>query len=162
MALIRSVSGVRGLVRADRAEAVTMTANVANRMGQAYATYLARLGRTSAGSFLVGGRDGRVGGERLLGAFIDGAETLGLHVLDLGVVTTPGVAMMVKHLRAAGGVVITASHNPVEWNGIKLLTAEGEAPTGHAAQEVFDIYDAGAFRTASPAGARPVSEVNPH
>ncbi|NIO39392.1 MAG: phosphoglucosamine mutase, partial [Burkholderiales bacterium] len=66
------------------------------------------------------GRDSRPSGEMLKSAVTAGLCAAGIDVIDLGVVTTPGVGVMVKELACAGGVVITASHNPVAYNGVKL------------------------------------------
>jgi phosphomannomutase len=141
MALIKSVSGVRGITRADDPTDVTMNTDVAHRLGRAYATYLARKGSDQRRLMLVGGRDGRLGGELLLEAFADGARKSGVQAVDLGIVSTPGVAMMVKANQAAGGVVITASHNPGQWNGVKLMTSDGQAPPKAEAEKIFDLYD---------------------
>ncbi len=149
MALIMSVSGVRGIVRADDPSAITMTEDVARRVGFAYGTYLKTCqarddvdySNNGKSPLLVGGRDGRPSGEHLLAAFCEGAMAAGLRTANLGIVTTPGIALGVKALGGCGGVVITASHNPIEWNGIKLMTAMGQAPTKAAAVEIFAIFD---------------------
>ncbi|MEE9295374.1 MAG: phosphoglucosamine mutase [Phycisphaerae bacterium] len=176
MPLIRSVSGVRGIARASGTETVTMDVAVARRMGRAYATYLREgtegrrdegtKGRRdegtegvllragawgSEGLTLVGSRDGRAGGDALLSAFADGARASGVAMLELGIVSTPGLAMTVQALSASGGVVITASHNPAEWNGIKLMTAQGRAVTGAEADAIFRIFDRDASGTGGQA-----------
>ena len=171
MSLIKSVSGVRGIVRADRPEAVTMTDEVARRLGRAYATYLVRLSRKTGRLMLVGGRDGRPGGEALLSAFAEGTRASGVGTLDMGIVTTPGVALMVKAAPApdesggsgvAGGVVITASHNPDQWNGVKFMTSEGRAPTTSAAGAIFKVFDGGDFHDGPMADPVSPLAVDPH
>lgn len=162
MTLIKSVSGVRGRVRAGNSADVTMSADVAHRMGRAYATYVAKNNVGQERLTLVGGRDGRIGGDELLAAFADGARRSGVNVVDLAVVSTPGVAMMVQELDADGGVVITASHNPAEWNGIKLMTRAGRAPTRDAAEAVFNIFDNGDFRDAPAEPVRREMTIDPH
>ncbi len=162
MALIKSVSGVRGIVRSDNAADITMDAGVARRMGRAYATYLTRRSEDARGLLLVGGRDGRAGGDALLASFAEGARASGVKVLDVGVVTTPGVAMVVKAMGAAGGVVMTASHNPAEWNGIKLMTPDGAAPVRADADVIFSLFDGEDFED-EPVEDRPVrTGLDPH
>jgi phosphomannomutase len=78
-------------------------------------------------------------------AVIAGLAAVGVDVVDLGVVTTPGVGVMVRHLAAAGGVVITASHNPPQYNGIKLLLSSGMAPHVAAAEQIRAIFLARRF-----------------
>ncbi len=124
MTLIMSVSGVRGIVGR------TMTTQLAADMGVAFGSHLGR------GAVVVG-RDSRPSGALLHSAMCDGLIATGRDVIDVGVVTTPGVALQVRELGAAGGVVITASHNPSEWNGIKFLTAEGCAPPAEVAERIF-------------------------
>ncbi len=144
MSLIKSVSGVRGIARGDRPEEVTLNADVVRRLGKAYATHLVRTG-PGGWQVVVSGRDGRAGGEELLAAFADGARACGVEVLDLGIVTTPGVALTARAAGAAGGVVITASHNPAQWNGVKFLTREGRAPAKAEAEAIFRIFDQGDY-----------------
>ncbi len=64
----------------------------------------------------------------------------GIEVVDLDIVTTPGVAMMVKHLGADAGMIATASHNPIEWNGLKILNRDATAPPPEEAQAIVDFY----------------------
>ncbi len=162
MSLIKSVSGVRGLVRADRPEDVTINEEVARRMGRAYASYLLRSSQPGEGLMLVGGRDGRRGGEALLSAFAAGARASGTGVVELGIVTTPGVAMMVEALGASGGVVVTASHNPAEWNGIKLMTRSGCAPTCADAAVIYGMFDRDDFEDVRASSLSLPEQIDPH
>ncbi len=162
MALIKSVSGVRGIVRSESPDRITMNESVARRLGRAYASHLKGKATQRDDLLLVGGRDGRMGGEILLEAFLDGARTSGLATLDIGIVTTPGVAMMVKATAAAGGAVITASHNPAEWNGVKLMTPEGCAPPPADANIIFARFDNNDFIDAAAAATRNVQQIDPH
>ncbi|MCH7721295.1 MAG: phosphoglucosamine mutase [Planctomycetes bacterium] len=127
MSLIMSVSGIRGVV------GETMTPQVAADVGFAFADYL-------TGGRVVVGRDSRESGETLQAALVAGLVAGGCEVIDLGVVSTPGVGIMVGQRRAAGGVVITASHNPGEWNGIKFITGDGRAPGRDDVEAIFEIY----------------------
>lgn len=130
-----SISGVRGLIGR------TMTPQLAADMACAYGTML-------AGQTVVVARDSRPSGPMVQNAIISGLLATGCRVIDLGIVSTPGAALMIRRLRAAGGVVITASHNPVMWNGIKFLTDEGLAPPADRARQIFAAYEAKTFHLA--------------
>lgn len=127
MALMMSVSGVRGIV------GETLTPVLAAELGAAFGTHL-------GGGKVVIGRDSRPSGIFVRDAICSGLLACGCEVVDLGVVTTPGTAIMVREHRAAGGVVVTASHNPVQWNGVKFLSAEGFAPPVESATRILDRY----------------------
>ena len=81
---------------------------------------------------VVFGRDSRPSGYWVRDARRRGARASGVEVIDLDIVTTPGVAMMVKHLGADAGIVATASHNPIQWNGLKFLNRDAIAPAAGA------------------------------
>jgi phosphomannomutase len=134
--LIISVSGMRGIVGEN------LTAPIAAEYGSAFGTYLknsahynSRRPEHHSLSVCIG-RDSRPSGEMLASAVTAGLCAAGINVIDLGIVTTPSVGVMVRGLAAAGGVVITASHNPVAYNGIKLLLDSGVAPPGPEAETV--------------------------
>ncbi|HUU82131.1 MAG TPA: phosphoglucosamine mutase [Phycisphaerae bacterium] len=168
MPLIKSVSGIRGIVDPACGQPVTLTPEVARDMGRAFATYLARGGvGDSARRTLIGSRDGRPGGQVYLDAFAQGAWDCGALVIPSGVVSTPGTALAVAEnaepLGVAGGVVITASHNPQQWNGIKLLMGDGRAPTASEAAAVFDLFDRRDFdavNTSPPPAPPPVPDIH--
>ncbi|MFQ5430036.1 MAG: phosphoglucosamine mutase [Phycisphaerae bacterium] len=128
MTLMISVSGVRGIIGEK------MTPMLAAEMGAAFGSHV-------GGGVVVLGRDSRPSGEMLQTALKSGLMACGCRVVELGIVTTPGVALMIGERSAAGGVVITASHNPGEWNGIKFLTSEGCAPPPELSQKIFERYD---------------------
>lgn len=127
MTLMMSVSGVRGIV------GETMTPELAVQLGAAFGSHL-------DGGDVILGRDSRPSGELLESAMKSGLLAVGCNVTELGIVTTPGAALTVLERSARGGVVITASHNPVQWNGIKFLTAEGFAPPPEIAEKIFRRY----------------------
>jgi phosphomannomutase len=130
--LIISISGMRGLV------GVNLTADIAADYGRAFGTFLKT---TNQGRLSVCiGRDSRQSGDMFAAAVADGLCSVGIDVVRLGIVTTPGVGIMIRHLGCAGGVVITASHNPIEYNGIKLLLGNGIAPSAELAGRIRDIY----------------------
>ena len=87
---------------------------------------------------IVFGRDSRPSGTWVRDAAIAALVASGLEVVDLDIVTTPGVAMMVRHLNADAGVIATASHNPIEWNGLKFLNRDAVAPPAADAQIIKD------------------------
>jgi phosphomannomutase len=135
-ALMIGVSGLRGTVGG------TLTPAVAMRMAAAFACWL-KTQRPANGSHfrVVVGRDGRPSGPFVRDAVFSALAASGIETIDLDVVTTPGVAMMVKHAGADAGIVITASHNPIQWNGLKLLTRDSVAPPPAAVAEIRDYYD---------------------
>jgi phosphomannomutase len=139
--LIVSVSGVRGTVGG------TLTPEVACQFGCALATML----KESAGQKplrVVLGRDTRPSGAMLARAIGAGLQGCGVGVVDLGVVSTPGAALMTTLLKADGGVILTASHNPQEYNGIKFLQPIGTGLWAQDAQRLRDIWESRRFALA--------------
>jgi len=118
-----------------------LTASIAAEYGCAFGTFLKD---TSAGEneklSVCIGRDSRPSGEMLKSAVTEGLCTVGVDVIDLGLVTTPGVGIMVRELGCSGGVVVTASHNPAQYNGIKLLLGNGIAPPTDAAEQIKQCF----------------------
>ncbi|MFW6154658.1 MAG: phosphoglucosamine mutase [Planctomycetota bacterium] len=137
--LMVSVSGIRGQIGR------TLTPEVAARFGAAFGTML------GAGTTVVVGRDSRPSGPMIRSAVISGLLACGVKVIDLGLVTTPGVALMTRERNADGGVVITASHNPIEWNGIKFLRPNGLALSVDGAAELKRIWATGDYAYVAPA-----------
>jgi phosphomannomutase len=133
--LIISVSGMRGIVGEN------LTASIATDYGCAFGTFLKnnRAGKKKRLSVCIG-RDSRPSGQELKSAVAAGLCDVGIDVVDLGIVTTPGVAVCVRELGCAGGVVVTASHNPVRYNGIKLLLDNGVAPPPDAAGQIKQYF----------------------
>src|SRR5688572_2438927 len=128
-ALMIGVSGMRGTVGG------TLTPPVVTRMAAAFATWLIRNDKPANGKHfrVVFGRDSRPSGHWVRDAAACGLAASGIEVIDLDVVTTPGVAMMVKHLGADAALIATASHNPIQWNGLKFLNRDAIAlPPAHA------------------------------
>jgi len=128
-----SVSGVRGVI------GESMTPTLAAELGCAFGTYL-------GGGKVVIGRDSRPSGPMIQRAMVSGLLASGCEVIQLEIASTPATALMVHRHKADGGVVITASHNPIIWNGIKFLTNEGLAPPPDQAKKIFDIYHNKDFR----------------
>ncbi|GIK20465.1 MAG: phosphoglucosamine mutase [Leptolyngbya sp. PLA2] len=152
--LMVGVSGMRGIV------GTSLTTEVAARFAAAFGSWLPRRGGRPV---VVVGRDGRAGCDPIHAAAVAGLTGAGCDVIDLGVEMTPTVGVMVDELDAAGGLVVTASHNGQEWNGIKCLVAEGEgvaegvracAPPPPAADEIAATFRGGrvVWRNWSEAG----------
>jgi phosphomannomutase len=128
-----SVSGARGIVGR------TMTPEVAAAYAGAFGSFL-RATTGKARPRVAVGLDGRISGPPLAAAAIGGLMATGCDVIDLGVAMTPSVGVMIGHHRADGGLAITASHNPIEWNGIKCLDGDGLAPPPAIAKEIVDRF----------------------
>ena len=150
--LMLSVSGARGIV------GESMTAAVATDFAAAFGSFAlaARSGEACRDHPRVClGRDTRPSSEELLAAAAAGLAAVGARVVDLGVAATPTVGVMVDELDAAGGMVITASHNPVQWNGLKCITAGGMAPPPAETGEILRRFRERDFDLALPAALGP-------
>jgi phosphomannomutase len=132
-----SVSGARGIA------GVTMTAETAARYGAAVASELRATVASGTRPRVVVGRDGRASGEWLAPAAVAGLRACGCDVADIGTCATPTVAVMIGTLGAHGGLMCTASHNPIEWNGIKALDRDGLAPPPEAAARIIARFRSG-------------------
>lgn len=125
MALIKSISGIRGTIGGKTSDNLTPVDIV--KFAAAYGSWLLQ---QSSNKKVVIGRDGRMSGEMVSSLVVNTLLGLGLDVVDLGLSTTPTVEMAVKFENAAGGIILTASHNPKEWNALKLLNSKGEFISG--------------------------------
>lgn len=121
MALIKSISGIRGTIGGKTGDNLTPVDVV--RFAAAFGSWL--LEKTDNRKIVVG-RDGRISGPMVQNLVVNTLIGLGFNVVDLGLSTTPTVEIAVTGEKAAGGIIITASHNPREWNALKLLNANGE------------------------------------
>ncbi len=121
MALIKSISGIRGTIGGRAGDNLSPLDVV--RFTAAYGTWLLEKKQTKK---VVIGRDGRISGELISNLVVSTLNALGIDVVDLGLSTTPTVELSVKWEKAAGGIIITASHNEKEWNALKLLNSDGE------------------------------------
>ncbi len=138
--LIVSVSGVRGIV------GQSLTPEVAREFGSAFAAMV------GAGSRVTIARDTRTHGPEIQAGVVEGLMAGGVSVINLGVVSTPGAALMTNRLDVAGGVIITASHNPAEYNGIKFLQPSGPALAAADAEKLKAIWQAKEFAPADTPG----------
>src|SRR3954453_21697479 len=136
-ALMLGVSGMRGTVGG------TLTPPVVQQLAAAFAAWLKATRKPTSGDHfkMVFGRDSRPSGPWVRDAAVATLTASGIEVIDLDIVTTPGVAMMVKHLNADAALVATASHNPIEWNGLKFLNRECVAPPKADAARIRQLYD---------------------
>jgi phosphomannomutase len=140
--LIISVSGLRGIV------GESLTADVARRYAAAFASTL------SDGPVLVT-RDGRANGAELVAPIVDGlSQSTARQVFDGGIAATPTSGVLVRHLSCVGGVQISASHNPAEYNGLKLFSAEGRVVPSNLGQQVLERYRAFSIQP-SASGSQP-------
>lgn len=134
MALIKSISGIRGTIGGQPGQALTPLDVV--RFSAAFGTWL---GLQDKGKRIVVGRDGRISGNMVQQLVMHTLSGLGMEVIDLGLSTTPTVEMAVVSKKAAGGIIITASHNPREWNALKLLNSRGEFIDAEAGATVLEL-----------------------
>ncbi len=133
-----SVSGVRGIVGAS------LTPGVISRFCGAFVSWLRAQPGCAVRPAVVVGRDGRAGGEVVAALAVSALRAAGVRVIDAGVATTPTVGFVVKRYQADGGLALTASHNPAEWNGLKPITRLGSAPAPAEAQEILERFERGA------------------
>jgi phosphomannomutase len=131
--LIVSVSGIRGIV----GESLTPAATLA---------FAQALGGHTGGGKMVVSRDGRPSGIMLRHAVLAGLTAAGCEVHDIGVAATPTVGLAVRHLQAAGGIQITASHNPAPWNGLKLFGPDGRVLSAAEGRKVQARFESGEGR----------------
>jgi len=135
MALIKSISGIRGTIGGKPGESLTPIDIV--KFASAYGTWLRRRGRGPLR--VVTGRDARVSGEMVAALVNASLRSVGIDVIDGGLATTPSVEMAVTQLGAGGGIIMTASHNPAQWNALKLLNEAGEFLSDADGREVLDL-----------------------
>jgi phosphomannomutase len=140
VALIKSISGIRGTIGGKPGEALTPLDVV--KYTAAYACWLKT---TTENNKVVIGRDARISGAMVSGIVASTLQSMGLDVIDLGLSTTPTVEMAVTFEGAAGGIIITASHNPIQWNALKLLNSKGEFISEEDGKKILDIADNDAY-----------------
>ncbi|MCW3105541.1 MAG: phosphoglucosamine mutase [Segetibacter sp.] len=139
MTLIKSISGIRGTVGGKSGEALTPLDVV--KFTAAYATMVKNKGFNK----IIIGRDARVSGEMISKLVASTIQALGIEVIDLGLSTTPTVEIAVPIEKAGGGIILTASHNPAQWNALKLLNERGEFIADSEGKEVLRLAAEEAF-----------------
>jgi len=137
--LIKSISGIRGTIGGSPGEALTPVDIV--KFAAAFGTWI----KSHNGKKVIIGRDARPSGEMVSQLVASTLKGLGLHVIDLGLSTTPTVELAVVNEKAGGGIILTASHNPVQWNALKLLNDKGEFISGADGAEVLALAEAEQF-----------------
>ena len=143
MPLIKSISGFRGTIGGQPGKNLTPEDIVTSVAG--YADWLLRSGATPT---VVIGRDGRPSGPVVSALTAATLQSMGISVIDCGLATTPTVEMAVKSRGAGGGIILSASHNPKEYNALKLLNAEGEFISHEAGQDLIHTVERGDIRYA--------------
>ena len=141
-----SISGVRGVI------GESLTPILLTRFAQAFGTYIGA--RT-----IVIGRDPRTSGEMVKQAVVAGLLSTGCRILDIGMCPVPTIQLLVRHHRAHGGIAITASHNPAEWNALKFIGEGGFFLNTGQARELLDIYHQGEYTRVGGTELRDVAEV---
>ncbi|HLU81531.1 MAG TPA: phosphoglucosamine mutase [Flavobacteriaceae bacterium] len=136
--LIKSISGIRGTIGGAVGENLTPIDTV--KFAAAYGTWI-KAQRNKENYRVVIGRDARISGEMIQGLVMHTLTGMGIHVINLGLSTTPTVEMAVPMEHADGGIILTASHNPKEWNALKLLDKNGEFLNAQAGAEILEIAE---------------------
>ncbi|WP_456441279.1 phosphoglucosamine mutase [Psychroserpens sp.] len=138
MTLIKSISGIRGTIGGQVGDNLTPIDAV--KFASAYGTWIKQQ-RDKDNYRVVVGRDARISGEMIQNLVMNTLVGLGIHVVDLGLSTTPTVEIAVPMEHADGGIILTASHNPKQWNALKLLDANGEFLNGEEGAKILKIAE---------------------
>ncbi|MEO8534864.1 MAG: phosphoglucosamine mutase [Flavobacterium sp.] len=142
MTLIKSISGIRGTIGGKVGDNLTPVDAV--KFASAYGTFLKN--NTSKEKLtVVIGRDARISGPMIHNLVVNTLIGLGINVIDVGLSTTPTVEVAVPLEKADGGIILTASHNPKQWNALKLLNEKGEFLSGDEGAKILEIAEAEAF-----------------
>lgn len=138
MPLIKSISGIRGTIGGKAGENLTPIDII--KFTSAFVALL-REEKVGQPLTLVIGRDARVSGDIINHLVCSTLQSLGIHVIDVGLSTTPTVEMAVMQQKADGGIILTASHNPAQWNALKLVNSQGEFISGEDGNRLLQIID---------------------
>jgi phosphomannomutase len=142
MTLIKSISGIRGTIGGKVGDNLTPVDAV--KFASAYGTWLKSQSESNQLTVVVG-RDARISGPMIHNLVVNTLIGLGINVIDLGLSTTPTVEVAVPLEKADGGIILTASHNPKQWNALKLLNEKGEFLSGADGAKILEIAEAEAF-----------------
>ena len=145
--LIISISGIRGII------GKSLTPDIVTRFASAFGTFI-------HGKKVVVGRDTRISGAMIKHSVFAGLMSAGCRIIDLDIVPTPTCSLMVEELKARGAVVISGSHNPIEWNALKFLRSDGVYLNEEQGKELLDIYYHSNFRNVRWEKLMPVEEDN--
>ncbi|MDE5976649.1 MAG: phosphoglucosamine mutase, partial [Muribaculaceae bacterium] len=137
MALIKSISGIRGTIGGRQGDGLGAVDIV--KFASAYAEFIRR--QNPSASRIVVGRDARISGAMVSNLVVGALMAMGFDVINIGLATTPTTEVAVTGLNADGGIIITASHNPVQWNALKLLNSRGEFLNDAEGKQVISIAE---------------------
>ena len=138
MTLIKSISGIRGTIGGVHGDNLTPIDAV--NFGCAYGQWLINKNPNSKNKVIIG-RDARISGKMIQNLVQFSLISMGIDIVDLGLSTTPTVELMVQKHNADGGIIITASHNPTQWNALKLLNENGEFLNSHEGKLIVDFSE---------------------
>lgn len=138
MSLIKSISGIRGTIGGKPGD--NLTPNDVVKFSAAFGSWLQQRNQKKKLKIVIG-RDARISGQMVSMLVTATLQGLGIDVIDLGLSTTPTVEVMVPELKADGGIILTASHNPKQWNALKLLNEKGEFISGNDGAVVLGIAE---------------------
>jgi len=142
-----SISGVRGVI------GDSLTPTMLTRFAQAFGTYV------GSGTTVIG-RDPRTSGEMVKQAVIAGLLSSGSRIIDIGMCPVPTIQLVVRHEHVQGGIAITASHNPAEWNALKFIGGDGLFLNAGQAREMLDIYHQGEYTKVAGVDMRTIDEIS--
>ena len=157
MTLIKSISGIRGTIGGKVGDNLTPVDAV--KFASAYGTFLKKNSNKEKLTVVIG-RDARISGPMIHNLVQNTLVGLGINVIDLGLSTTPTVEIAVPLEKADGGIILTASHNPKQWNALKLLNAKGEFLNGEDGAKILEIAEAEAFEFSDVDSLGEVTENN--
>ena len=140
--MIKSISGIRGTIGGRAGDGLTPLDIV--KFTSAYATLIRRIGTVKSNKIVVG-RDARISGEMVRSLVCGTLTGMGFDVVDIGLASTPTTELAVTMEGACGGIILTASHNPRQWNALKLLNEQGEFLNAAEGNEVLRIAEAEDF-----------------
>ena len=143
MTLIKSISGIRGTIGGKTSDNLTPIDAV--KFASAYGTFIKNRNPNKEQITVVIGRDARISGKMISSLVANTLVGLGIHVIDLGLSTTPTVEVAVPLEKADGGIILTASHNPKQWNALKLLNEKGEFLNGADGEVILQTAESDDF-----------------
>lgn len=146
MTLIKSISGIRGTIGGHQGEGLNPLDLV--RFTAAYASWISKRSINTKTKIVVG-RDARISGEMVNHVVVGTLLGMGCDVVNIGLATTPTTEIAVQMEHATGGIILTASHNPKQWNALKLLNEDGEFLNAQEGEEVLKIAESGSYTFAS-------------
>ena len=143
MTLIKSISGIRGTIGGEAGNNLTPLDAV--KFASAYGSWIQMRNASADKQKVIIGRDARISGKMISSLVANTLVGMGIDVIDLGLSTTPTVEIAVPLEKASGGIIITASHNPKEWNALKLLNEKGEFLNAQDGEKILNLVDQESF-----------------